>query len=314
MPLFFMWKRTGLSPPVGAILTPGLNPALMETETVMTKEPTTLGVKLSLIALGTLAAGIGCYGAYEQSAATNGGYLMVAAPVVAGASALIPYFVERTWQAGHRIKALVFALVLIPAAATVFFAAAERVHAAKSGAEAERAALRQAIGRASQAHLEAQAKASKAEADAKTWRAKSDRVCSGACQAKWEGEAKAARGRETAALAAVTAAQALATEESTIKAPIWLLPIALDAFAFAALWAGLSMQRRAPAPTVAPVPAPVASPAPIVAAAPKKASKPRAKAKTAKAAPKKTRQALGRSIASFGVIEGGKRLQAQPTA
>lgn len=279
----------------------------------MTNQPTAFGVKVSLITLGTVAAGIGCYGAYEQSAVTNGGYLMVAAPVVAGASALIPYFVERCWQAGHRFKALVFALVLIPAAATVFFAAAERVHAAKSGAEAERAALRQAIGRASQAHVEAQAKATKAEADAKTWRAKSDRVCSTLCQAKWEGEAKAARGRETEALKAVTTAQALATEESEIKAPIWLLPMALDAFAFAALWAGLSFQGRAPAaPVVAPVPAPVASPVPIIAAtAPKKASKPKAKAKkAAKATPKKQRQALGRSVASFGVIEGGKRLEA----
>lgn len=265
----------------------------------MTEKSNMRGTKYALIVLGTVAAGIGCYGAYEQSAATNGGYLMIAAPVVAGASALIPYFVERCWQAGHRFKALVFALVLIPAAATVFFAAAERVHAAKSGAEAERAALRQAIGRASQAHQEAQAKATKAEADAKTWRAKSDRICSALCQAKWEGEAKAARGREAEALKGVTTAQALATEESEIKAPIWLLPIALDLFAFAALWAGLSLQGRPPVPTVAPIPTPVASPA--VVTAPKKTRKPKAKT-----APKKIRQALGRSIATFGVIEGGK--------
>lgn len=256
------------------------------------------GVKWSLIALGALAAGIGCYGAYEQSAAVNGGYLMIAAPVVAGASALIPFFVERTWQAGHRFKALVFALVLLPAAATVFFAAAERVHSAKSGAEAERAALRQAIGRASQAHHEAQAKTSKAEADAKAWRAKSEKACPAVCQAKWETEAKGARGREAEALRAVTTTQALATEESEIKAPIWLLPIALDLFAFAALWAGLSLQGRAPA---APIVAPVSPP--IVAVPEKKTSKPKAKAK-----PKKTRQALGRGIASFAVIEGGKHL------
>ena len=249
-------------------------------------KPATLGVKLSLIALGTLAASIGCYGAYEQSAVTNGGYLMIAAPVVAGASALIPYFVERTWQAGHRIKAFVFALVLVPAAATVFFAAAERVHAAKSGAEAARAALRQAIGRASQAHLDAKAKADRAEQDAKTWRAKSDRVCSTVCQAKWEGEAKAARGREAEALRAVTTAQALSIEESAIKAPIWLLPIALDMFAFVSLWAGLSLSSRAP--IVAPVP--VAPEAPIVAPIAAPVAKPK---KAKKTAPKKVRQALG---------------------
>lgn len=263
------------------------------------------GVKWSLIALGTLAAGIGCYGAYEQSAATHAGYLMIAAPVVAGASALIPYFVERTWQAGHRFKALVFALVLIPAAATVFFAAAERVHAAKSGAEAERAALRQAIGRASQAHLDAQGKATKAEADAKTWRAKSDRICSTACQAKWEGEAKAARGREAEALRAVTTAQALSTEESAIKAPIWLLPIALDMFAFAALWAGLSLSGRA---SIAAESTPVAPVAPIVAPIAAPVAKPKKKA-AAKKAPKKTRQALGPVGLSL-VADTGKQLRA----
>lgn len=213
-------------------------------------------LKICILLAGITAAAIGCYGAYEQADHISGGYLVVAAPVVAGASALIPYFAERAWQAGHRFKGVVFALVLIPAAATVFFAAAERVHSAKAGAEAERAALRQAIGRASQAHQEARAKADKAEADAKTWRAKSDRVCGDACQAKWEGEAKAARGREAEALKAVTTAQGQATEESPIQAPIWLLPMALDLFAFVTLWFGLSLPGRAKpvAPVIAPVP------------------------------------------------------------
>src|SRR6266576_238638 len=102
-------------------------------------------LKVSLIGLGTLAAGIGCYGAYEQSATMSGGYLMVAAPVVALASAVIPYFAEEAWKAGHWLKAVVLALILVPAAATVFFAAAERVHIAKAGAEAERASMRSAV-------------------------------------------------------------------------------------------------------------------------------------------------------------------------
>lgn len=255
-----------------------------------------LGFKISIILAGIVAAAIGCYGAWEQADHVNGGYLVIAAPVVAGASALIPYFAERAWQAGHRFKGIVFALVLIPAAATVFFAAAERVHASKAGAEAERAALRQAIGRASQAHHEAQAKASKAEADAKVWRAKPDRICSTVCQAKWEGEAKAARGREAEALKAVTIAQSLATEESPIQAPIWLLPMALDLFAFVTLWFGLSLPGRAPVP-VAPT-APVVAPStPIVAPVAKKRAR----------KPAKRRQALGRGIASFGVIQGGKQ-------
>lgn len=266
-----------------------------------------IGFKIFVVLVGIGVASIGCYGAWEQADHLSGGYLVIAAPVVAGASSLIPYFAERAWQAGHRFKGIVFALVLIPAAATVFFAAAERVHSAKAGAEAERAALRQAIGRASQAHQEARAKADKAEADAKTWRAKSDRVCGDACQAKWEGEAKAARGREAEALKAVTVAQGQATEESPIQAPIWLLPMALDLFAFVTLWFGLSLPGRAKT-----VPAPIVPAlAPIAVAR----RKPRRKARAAK-------PSLGRGIAaiqaeyaaaglkpgrtSLSVIEGGK--------
>lgn len=261
-------------------------------------------IKYLALFFGTAAAAIGCYGAYEQADHLSGGYLVIAAPVVAGASAFIPYFAERAWQAGHWFKAIIFALVLIPAAATVFYAAAERVHSAKAGAEAERAALRQAIGRASQAHQEARAKADKAEQDAKTWRAKPDRICGDACQAKWEGEAKAARGREAEALKAVTTAQGQATEESPIQAPIWLLPMALDLFAFVTLWFGLSLPGRAK-PVVAPIQAPVTAVA---------KRKPRRK-------PRAVKPALGRGLASIqaeyaaaglrprrtlSVIEGGK--------
>lgn len=261
-------------------------------------------LKICILLAGITAAAIGCYGAYEQADHISGGYLVVAAPVVAGASALIPYFAERAWQAGHRFKGVVFALVLIPAAATVFFAAAERVHSARAGAEAERAALRQAIGRASQAHQEARQKADKAEQDAKTWRAKSEKACPSICQAKWEGEAKAARGREAEALKAVTVAQGQATEESPIQAPIWLLPMALDLFAFVTLWFGLSLPGRAK-----PVPAPIQ--APVVPVAKRK---PRRKPRAAK-------PVLGRGLAEIqaeyaaaglqprrklSVIEGGK--------
>ncbi len=254
-----------------------------------------IGLKIFIILVGIGAAAIGCYGAWEQADHLNGGYLVIAAPVVAGASALIPYFSERAWQAGHRFKAIVFAFVLIPAAATVFFAAAERVHAAKAGAEAERAALRQAIGRASQAHQEARGKADKAETDAKVWRAKSEKACPAVCQAKWEAEAKAARGREADALKAVTTAQGQATEESPIQAPIWLLPMALDLFAFVTLWFGLSLPGRSRL-VLAPAQLPVV---PVLAPARK-----RGRAKSAK--PRKQRQALGRGIASFSVIDGGK--------
>ncbi len=236
-------------------------------------------LKSSLIGLGTIAAGIGCYGAYEQSAAINGGYLMIAAPVVALASAVIPYFAEQAWTAGHRLKAAILALILIPAATTVFYAAAERVHLAKAGAEAERAAMRSAVILAGNALEEAKAGVLRAEVDAKAARAK--RSCNADCLARWDNAATAARKRAADATLAVTAASAKAAEESPLKAPVWLLPLALDLVAFISIWTGLSLSGPKPAP----IPAPAK------------------KRTTARAKPKKQRQALGRG---FAVIHGGK--------
>lgn len=239
-------------------------------------------LKLSLIALGTLAAGIGCYGAYEQSASIHGGYLMIAAPVVALASAIIPYFAEQAWQAGHRFKAVILALILLPAAATVFYAASERVHLAKAGAEAERAALRSAVTLAETALDEAKAAATRAETDAKIWRSKSARACDPiTCLARWDNAATATRKRVTDATNAVTAAASLATIEPPAKQPVWLLPLTLDLVAFGFIWAGLSWSTSKPKP----IPAPV-----------QKRTPRRAKIK-------KPRQALGRG---FAVIHGGR--------
>lgn len=272
-------------------------------------------VKWSLIALGTIAAGIGCYGAYEQSA-INGGYLMVAAPVVALASAVIPFFAEEAWAARHRVKGVLLAMILIPAAATVFYAAAERVHLAKAGAEAERAALRSAVTLAERALDDAKASAVKAETDAKVWRSKSARACDPACVAKWDAAFSAARGRVGAASEGVTAAAAKASVESALKAPVWLLPLALDLVAFVAIWTGLSLPGRAPATAPAPAPAvpvivptlaPVAPamPVPVAAAASAHVAtvgaaqpkpKTRAKRQPAKKRQKKQRQALGSGL------------------
>ncbi len=245
-------------------------------------------LKSSLIGLGTIAAGIGCYGAYEQSAAINGGYLMIAAPVVALASAVIPYFAEEAWKVGHRIKAAVLALILVPAAATVFYAAAERVHLAKAGAEAERAAMRSAVILAENALGEAKTGVIRAEADAKAARAK--RSCNTDCLARWDNAATAARKRVTDATSAITAASGRAAEESPLKAPVWLLPLALDLVAFISIWTGLSL--TASEKTQFPKPEPIPAPA--------------KKRTTARAKPRKQRQALGRGIASFSVINGGK--------
>lgn len=254
-------------------------------------------LKGSLIALGTLAALIGCYGAYEQSASINGGYLMIAAPVVALASAVIPYFAEQAWAAGHRFKGVILALILIPAAATVFYAASERVHLAKAGAEAERAALRAAVALAERALEDAKTAAARADADAKTWRSKTIRACDPGCVAKWDAEAKAARGRVLAATQDVTTASGKAAAESPLKSPVWLLPLALDLVAFISIWTGLSLATAAPVsvPVTAPVPAPAPAPdraAPVLEPAV-------AKRTTRRAKPKKRRRALGRGFETF---------------
>jgi isoleucyl-tRNA synthetase len=200
-------------------------------------------LKLSTLTLGVLAAALGCYGAFEQAMKTEGciSYLVLAAPVVAAAAAVVPYFAEAAWQRKHRLKAIVWTLVLIPCAATVFFAAAERVHNAKAGAEAERAAARAAAVRAEDALTDARAKASKAEADAKAMR--KQKACKADCLARWDNEASAARTRVTEAEAHVAKLDAKAVTESPFKAPVWLLPASLDLLAFVAIWTGLALTK-----------------------------------------------------------------------
>src|SRR5215472_12341931 len=104
------------------------------------------------IILGIVTALLGMYGAFQFGLKLEGkvSYLTIAAPVIAGAAALIPPMAEQAWRQRQYAKSLIWWAVLIPAAATVFFGAAERVHVAKAGAEAERSALRNAADRAGQ--------------------------------------------------------------------------------------------------------------------------------------------------------------------
>ena len=100
--------------------------------------------RLASIVLGIVTALLGMYGAYQFGLKLEGGvsYLTIAAPVIAGAAAIIPPLAEQAWRSRQYVKSLMWWAVLMPAAATVFFGAAERVHVAKAGAEAERSALR----------------------------------------------------------------------------------------------------------------------------------------------------------------------------
>jgi len=79
--------------------------------------------------IGLTCAGLGCYGAFEFAHRLEGTltYLVVASPVVALTAALIQPLADATWRAGGRLKAVLWWAVLVPAAAVVFYSAAERV-------------------------------------------------------------------------------------------------------------------------------------------------------------------------------------------
>src|SRR5262249_6782233 len=118
--------------------------------------------------IGLTCAGLGCYGAFEFAHKLEGTitYLVIASPVVALTAALIPPLAEATWRAGGRLKAVLWWIALVPAAAVVFYSAAERVHVAKAGAQAERSAHRSSAVRAQATLTKDEAELAKARAEA----------------------------------------------------------------------------------------------------------------------------------------------------
>lgn len=203
--------------------------------------------KFSMLALGAAAAVLGGYGAFEYAAKLEGSttsYLTLAAPLIAGVAALAPYYAEEAWKARHRLKALIWVITLVPAAATVFFAAAERVHHAKAGAAAERTAIHAAVARAGTALAEAKASAKVATIAADKVRGLTGKWCTDRCQSVLASEAAALK-RAGEAEAAVKSVQAKAATEAPLEAPVWLLPLSLDLFAFVAIWTGLAIDPKA---------------------------------------------------------------------
>jgi hypothetical protein len=203
---------------------------------VSKRTPITLPRKASIF-LGVTAAAIGCYGAFTFAEKLEGGvsYLAIAAPVVAAAAALIPPLAEADIRRGHWLKAVVWLMALIPAAATVFFASAERVHVAKAGAAAERSAAHSTVVR-----LKSDLEEAKAEAKAareKAGKSKREAVLQAADRAN---------GRVEAQEKALALAEGRATSESSLQSPTWLLPVSLDLIAFIAIWSGLSGAKPVP--------------------------------------------------------------------
>lgn len=194
--------------------------------------------RIAAFSVGAACAALSAVGAYEMQLKQEGGtlnYLVVAAPLVAVCAALVPVLAERE---AHRMRALLWWLVCLPAAAAVvFFGAAERVHLSKAAGQSERDALRGAVVRAETALKEAKAETLKARQQAdkvKGWKQCGD-VCR-AAQIAYD----ARKVEQEAAEKALQQAQSKAVTEASLTAPVWLLPAALDLLAFTGIWAGLS--------------------------------------------------------------------------
>jgi len=210
---------------------------------------TSILIRTTALTLGFAAAGVGCFASYEAAARADGGYLMVAAPVVALAAAIVPAYVEVAWRARQYVKAIALLAVFLPCAATVFYTAVERVHAAKAGGEAQRTSLRQAVDRAETELAGAKAAKTAATAAANRLRGLEGKACKVACLSAKASETAAAS-RVAVAETALAAAQAKAVTEADIKQPDWLLPLALDITGMALIWAGFTLG-RAPVPVPA---------------------------------------------------------------
>jgi hypothetical protein len=125
-------------------------------------------VRLGALALGLSCAGLGAFGAYEFAHRLEGEvtYLVLAAPLIAVTAAVVPPIAEAMWRCGAPLKALLWWATLVPAGAVVFYSAAERVHVAKAGAQAERDALRGAASRARATLTRSEAELARARAEA----------------------------------------------------------------------------------------------------------------------------------------------------
>ncbi|RPJ20632.1 MAG: hypothetical protein EHM35_19210 [Planctomycetaceae bacterium] len=203
--------------------------------------------RLAILFVGLVLGALGAYGAYEYAQGLEGKvtYLVLAAPVIAVMAAFIPPIAEATWRKGQPLKAYLWWAALVPAAAVVFFSAAERTHHAKSGAEAERFAHVLQATRAEAALASAQSELTKAEAEDS--KATAQKQCGPQCRAK-QAAAKTAKANVAAAKGELLSAQKQARTESPLQAPVWLLPCAIDVVAFMAIWTGLSgWHAKAPA-------------------------------------------------------------------
>lgn len=172
-------------------------------------------------------------------------YLVVAAPVVAACVALIPPVAESLWRRGHRLKAACWVIALVPAILVVFTSAASRVHDANEVAQASRTSAEHAALRADEDRTAAKERLSVAMTQADRYRGLLDKDCNHRCRTARASEIEA-RAQATDADARLTEAEKLLRTASSLTAPNWLLPIAIDMIGFLGVWTAWSGSRRRP--------------------------------------------------------------------
>lgn len=192
--------------------------------------------------VGCVASAVSCYGVYEYTMKLEGGvvsYIVVGSIMCVMVGALIPPLAESCWKNGEITKACFWWVALIPIATLIWFSSAERVHNAKAGSEAERAAVWSAASRAEK-NLE-EAKAALIPLEEKEAKAKG--IEKDKCNTKCRSDliaAEDARKKVSDAEADLASKQGKSKMESKYVAPVWLLPTAIDILGFLAIWTGLS--------------------------------------------------------------------------
>lgn len=187
-------------------------------------------------AIGVACVALDIWGTAEWSYGLEGrvSYFVVAGPVLALVAASCFAFAEFYLRRKMWFKAVAWFLLIIPCAAVVYFATAERIHLGKAGAEAERSAYRRQAERALAAKDEAKATfdvATREATEARSWKNK------GGPKYRLRMEAEAtAQQRLTEAETALLKAEALAKEESPHKMPLWLMPVALFVVGTVGIW------------------------------------------------------------------------------
>lgn len=187
-------------------------------------------------AIGLACTALDVWGTWEWTYGLEGrvSYFVLAGPLMAIVAAVCFALAEFYARRRMWVKAGAWFLLLIPTAAVVFFATAERIHLSKAGAEAERSAYRTQAERAlvsfNAAETEHKA-AAKAATEARAWKRKDGPTY----RSRMSAEADAAKALETARVVLLKA-EAQAKDESPLKMPLWLMPAALFAVGLVGIW------------------------------------------------------------------------------